>query len=134
MRAVVSPIITKKPQCSRGDPVIHWINADQPTKYDTNTCANPSAIKVQTENLPALRQKRSIVISASSARLRTDSLPSNSRSMGRKTNSMYTVCGQAQPHQARPKRAVIITIPKKMLMSVNIIRSVSVGRNVAPKM
>ena len=48
-------------------------------------------------------------------RLRTCSLPSSKRSMRRKTNSMYTVCGQAQPHHMRPKSAVtknVRVVPK----------------------
>ena len=53
--------------------------------------------------------------------------------MGRKTNSMYTVCGQAQPHQTRPKSAVARKMPMTPLTARSISSSVSVGRNVVPK-
>ena len=33
-------------------------------------------------------------------------VPSKSRSIGRNKYSMYTVCGQAHPHQTRPNNAV----------------------------
>src|SRR6266542_5564646 len=59
--------------------------------------------------------------------------PSIRRSIGRYRNSMYTVCGQAQPHQTRPYTAVSKTIPRKMPTRRSMSSMVSVGRKVAPK-
>ena len=56
--------------------------------------------------------------------------PSKNRSMGRKRNSMYTVCGQAHPHQTRPKSAVSRKMEIAMLISRSMKSSVSVGRKV----
>jgi hypothetical protein len=52
--------------------------------------------------------------------------------MGRKRNSRYTVCGQAQPHHARPNSAVSRKIPMIELNRNSMNSSVSVGRNVHP--
>ncbi len=43
---------------------------------------------------------------------------------------MYTVCGHAHPHQARPNRAVSRKIAIAMLISSSMKSRVSVGRNV----
>ncbi len=45
---------------------------------------------------------------------------------------MYTVCGHAQPHQARPTSAVTNATVTKMLSMSNIKRTPSVARNVRP--
>ena len=58
--------------------------------------------------------------------------PSSSRSMGRKTNSMYTVCGQPHPHHTRPNNAEKRKIAITALPSSSIRISVSVGRKVLP--
>ena len=46
---------------------------------------------------------------------------------------MYTVCGQAQPHQTRPNSAVRRKIAMPTLTNSSMNSSVSVGRNVVPK-
>ena len=59
--------------------------------------------------------------------------PSIKRSMGRNTNSMYTVWGHAQPHQPRPNSAVTQMMNAKMLSMSSIKSTPSVARNVRPK-
>ena len=59
--------------------------------------------------------------------------PRKSRSTGRYRNSMYTVCGQAHPHQIRPRIAVTRKTVTKMLTTSRAKGNVSVGRNVLPK-
>ena len=59
--------------------------------------------------------------------------PRKNRSTGRYTNSMYTVCGHAHPHQTRPKIAVSRNTVTNTARNSTPKSSVSVGRNTAPK-
>ena len=60
-------------------------------------------------------------------------LPRKSRSIGRYTNSMYTVCGHAHPHQTRPNTAVSRNTDTKSARNITPNNRVSVGRNTVPK-
>ena len=52
--------------------------------------------------------------------------------MGRKTNSMYTVWGQPQPHHARPTNAVSQMMLRKMDSIRSMSSTPSVAKNVRP--
>jgi hypothetical protein len=52
--------------------------------------------------------------------------------MGRKTNSMYTVCGQDQPHQMRPSSAVTSKTDRTKATPKAARKTVSVAKKVVP--
>ena len=72
-----------------------------------------------TMKMPCLTVLRQILSGPPLAlrRMRSRRRPSTSRSMGRNTPSMNTVCGQAKPHHTRPKRLVTTNSPRPMPIS-----------------
>ena len=58
--------------------------------------------------------------------------PSMAYSILRKTISIITVCGQAQPHQSRPKAAVKMMMPVKNTSTAMAKMIMSCGQNTCP--
>src|SRR5690606_2971328 len=98
IKNVVSAITRNGSGRENGEPLIHLNRSSVPTKYAINVLAKRNETSRYVTSLAGLRHAPVFLFRPGA--------PSKNRSIGRYTNSRYTVCGQPHPHHTRPKRAV----------------------------